>query len=645
MSYIGWYFSELLDAGEEGYTSNDIEAFKGVDLYVNLAREICQNSLDSREKDSGEPVEVVFNLRKYKTSSFSIFSEYKDCLDRCRRYWTQRADGIDARLDKLLTRAQSLYATGVIPVMVISDYNTPGLKGSKNLTQSFNALVYGQGTSYKDSDTSGGSYGIGRNAPFACSALSCVCYNTKAVDGGEAFAGVAKLATIQNQEGRPTHSLGKYQFNDNENKVWRPIRPNDGDLFAEEFKRSRYGTDVIVLGFEETEDWEKQLEKAVLNNFYVAINRGQLSVTVQDTLISRDTMQQVIERFLLEDPSDTELKRTHLYLKALNDPSSSHYDLSILNGSACDSELFICTDNEVEGFKNVAWLRNSGMHIKHFHPYGLLRPYVGVFIAKGELDKVLRSTEPARHNDWDYQRAGEARSEERKIARNAISKLKAEIKRCLLEACEIDIEESIDAEGAAEYLPDQLEGSAPTGGGTDLLRPLISLGRAKKASKKSSVEEQRGRKGTGAITEGDVGNRRRNPDPDPLLPPPPKPVIPGIGEEAGVVPGRGGKVITKPISGMRRTYAINPSVGIYKMVFIPESSEDRAFIVCKAIGENGKAERVLPVSAKRGGRSLTISDKGIIGPVSITEGERVEIITTFKDHEDMALSVEFSAGE
>ena len=59
---IGWRFPPLSGGTKQGYTNNDIEGFKGEELIDNLAREICQNSLDARN-DVNEPVKVVFELR------------------------------------------------------------------------------------------------------------------------------------------------------------------------------------------------------------------------------------------------------------------------------------------------------------------------------------------------------------------------------------------------------------------------------------------------------------------------------------------------------------------------------------------------------------------------------------------------------
>ena len=63
MITVGWRFPPLSGGTRQGYTNNDIEAFKGEELIDNLAREICQNSLDAKDTSIADPVKVVFELK------------------------------------------------------------------------------------------------------------------------------------------------------------------------------------------------------------------------------------------------------------------------------------------------------------------------------------------------------------------------------------------------------------------------------------------------------------------------------------------------------------------------------------------------------------------------------------------------------
>lgn len=631
---VGWNFPVLSGGGEEGYASNDIEAFKGEELYVNLARETCQNSLDARVPNSNEPVLVKFELREFDVAAYSFFTQYKECIKNCRKYWNSRPDGIPDRLEHLLNKAHRAISADKISALIVSDYNTPGLLGSKSkpMSGSFNALVYAEGVSYKKSDTSAGSFGIGRNAPFACSALSCVCYNTKATDGGQAFAGVAKLATTLNSDSKPTRKQGRYQYNDDENGEWRAIEPSDNDEFAAQFKRNEYGTDVIILGFERSEDWQKQLETAVLKNFFLAIHERRLVVEIQGKTIDSQSIADIFQEYI----NDADMHLTYQYYRTLVDSSTIHYDLDILNSN--DAELFIRTDAEIDALKNVAWFRSSGMLIRSYRPQGIFRPYVAVFIARGDLDKTLRDTEPARHNDWDYKRI-EAGTEARSNANRAITKLKKAIKNRLKEVCESAIDDSIDAIGAADYLPDSIDGHPQEGGGTDAMRPLIQLGKIHKSTPRIPTERLPGKHATGAETDGTITNHRNHPDPK-STPEPSRPVT-NSGDSQGIAPGKGGKTIRRQVSGHRRIFALSPTQGVYRLIIIPDESAEKVIAMCSIVGENGTSDPVRIKSAMLKGKHIGITSDGTgIGPFSIKQGERTSLTITFEEQGSMAFAVD-----
>ena len=171
---IGWRFPPLSGGTKQGYTNNDIEGFKGEELIDNLAREICQNSLDARDKNSLEPVKVVFELKHVERDKYDVFSGYEKCLQGCRRFWS-RGEKIDEKLETFLDDAESVLSKPQISVLIASDYNTRGLVGNHNLDAldtPWEALTGADGMSVKPDDNSGGSFGIGKNAPFAC----CVKY-------------------------------------------------------------------------------------------------------------------------------------------------------------------------------------------------------------------------------------------------------------------------------------------------------------------------------------------------------------------------------------------------------------------------------------------------------------------------------------
>ena len=76
MGNIRWDFPSLGTGNEQGFSNAAIETFKGSELIDNLAREICQNSLDAKLNDT-LPVIVRFDLKNYDINKYAALSALK----------------------------------------------------------------------------------------------------------------------------------------------------------------------------------------------------------------------------------------------------------------------------------------------------------------------------------------------------------------------------------------------------------------------------------------------------------------------------------------------------------------------------------------------------------------------------------------
>ena len=180
-------FGTLNGIGEAG-----IETFKGAP-YRSLAREICQNSLDARSSKS-KPVRVVFSLFSIQSRDIPRFEVLREALSRCLQFWKEQGNDKTVAFFKEATTVASLSA---IDLLRISDFNTTGLTGSdKEYSTPWQDLVKASGVSSKGG-SSGGSFGIGKSAPFACSKLRTVFYATKDINRLEAFQGIARLVSFR----------------------------------------------------------------------------------------------------------------------------------------------------------------------------------------------------------------------------------------------------------------------------------------------------------------------------------------------------------------------------------------------------------------------------------------------------------------
>lgn len=157
-----------------------------------------------------------------------------------------------------------------INVLTISDHNTVGVEGddehNTNPPHWYN-LVRCSGSSSKAAGAAG-SFGIGKNAPFAASRLRTIFYSTRTGPKSFRFAGVAKLVTHAAANRKHCQATG---FLESGGKAVTSI-----SQLPEHFRRSERGTTLHVIGFRADADWEKALKEAVIKNFWLAIRAGKL---------------------------------------------------------------------------------------------------------------------------------------------------------------------------------------------------------------------------------------------------------------------------------------------------------------------------------------------------------------------------------
>ena len=184
-----WSFPSNNNGDVNGISNSGVETFQGTPL-KSLAREICQNSLDAALDENTVTVDFIsFELSKEEIPGAE---DLCDAFKRSLKFWEPKKaqDFFKAALDVMNAEK--------IPFLRISDYNTTGLCGSDgeyntpwcNLTKS-------SGASDK-AGTSGGSFGIGKYAPFACSSFRTVFYSTLDKDGKSAYQGISRITSFRN---------------------------------------------------------------------------------------------------------------------------------------------------------------------------------------------------------------------------------------------------------------------------------------------------------------------------------------------------------------------------------------------------------------------------------------------------------------
>jgi len=650
MGEICWDFPILGTGNESGNNIAAITMFKGAGTMDGLAREVCQNSLDAKDNGlySNTPVIVKFELHHIKKNDSSMFDGYELAIQRSREYWDNsplKTDEIIAFLDNI----NESISVESIPVLVMSDYNTTGLRGV-NATGSeksyWNLLVNTEGISIKDSKSSAGSYGIGKNAPFAYSGLNLVFYNTLAVDGGRAFEGVAKLATsMREHEGRmrTTQPIGKYLYLE-DIFTGRPILPDDNCPLASStaFKRDNenFGTDVAIFGFKESEypEWEDLIARAIIKNFILALYNNKLLVTIKSGRVEHEISKATLEHYLFKEFNEvSDLQYTRQIYRTITDCDDKK-DIKI----AEEGDLTLFVKYSETYIQALSRFRSTGMLIRtttndvlpHFSVVAVVND-----VGNEDLSTTLRKSEPPQHNEWNAKYITD-NPELFKKAKRYIAAIRKAVQDLLDEYDKVEISDVMDG-GVGSYLPDS-SGLMVNGDLNDGLTTDVKVEQIYKTDGrvlyKRSYESADGAIGTPKSGEarktGETKRRRKKKKKIKL-------VNPDSTKKKGVSTGKGKvRVITPNITDHRTFYLGGNRYRLFANC--PEEYKN-LFIQYYAMRDDLSADtNALTVkSIKVNNSPILTVDGNKIGPILFTQGENIAHVE-FEDREIMAVMPEFS---
>ena len=427
---IVWTFAKNDGGRETGFSDAGVETFKGnIDKY--LAREVLQNSLDARH-DPNKPVRMVFRLRKLKRSEIPDMDRLRATFSRCAEFYHDEKKAVD-----FFKRAEKLAVADEIPALEIGDYNTTGVRGGDlDRTKEWYKLIRCAGSSSKGG-VEGGSFGIGKNAPFAASQLRTVLYSTTTIDGNHAFQGVATVVSHDHPDGgiaQPTGFLG----------VEKGMSVRLPAEVPKPFRRAECGINIIVLGFPAGQAWEDDLTSSILDNFWPAIELGDIEIRVGDREISKATLPDLLEKF-----SGAEDFTAHLYYQAFKNPTLPPIKEDLPTLGECTVYLLAGTAGAMP--KKVAMIRKTGMKI-HEKVFRSIVHYCGVFICRNDKgNKVLREMEPPKHDEWDLDHP------EKGAHKKTHAELVNFIRSCIKQLSPADDGKAISVPGLHKYLPDDDE--------------------------------------------------------------------------------------------------------------------------------------------------------------------------------------------
>ena len=408
------------DAGAEHFAGN---------LMAHLARECAQNAIDARK--GGTPIKLSFKLEQMSPDSIP---EFKGGLADAWAASAERHGKGGTAYPHVFTPAKAMLAGGKVPVLVISDSETKGLVGIADKNDdggsSWANLVKSTGVA-NSSKGAGGAFGIGKMAPFACSALRTVFYQTRSKDGW-GFQGVVRLMTHRDKNTQRTLQafgmIGLKGHNKIEDcEISLPVQERDRvpELFRNFRPPNSFGTDIFVVGFVGASDWRLHVKAALITNFFPAINDEYAEFEVDGELINKSSILRELAALKKEALGDEledlvkELEHTYWYIKASeasvdapdnwilkkNIENFGEIRIGIVQGTKDDIKVhgqlparcFMCRSNRMKIFSKQ---------------YQLPFPYAAFMICNHEQgNELLRRLEPPTHTAWEKERDKSPRHE------------------------------------------------------------------------------------------------------------------------------------------------------------------------------------------------------------------------------------------
>ena len=392
-----WHFAPQFGGREDGPNDPKEENFKK-NPYASLIRESIQNSLDV-PLDESKPVRMEFSIASINANNYPNFFELRKHIEGCIEHFPNNEDAkstYQPMIDyfKRLDKYDKLY------YIEISDYNTKGMNYVKGDTNSpFYAFVRAAGVSSKSDSTAGGSFGYGKAAYFYISPLRTIIVSTKTSNDKCFFEGVSSLCThsLQGQDGLYM-SVGYYDNNNGE-----PVS-NSEDIPVR-FQRKESGTTILILGIDASDEKGiyKEMTEAVLRNFWMAIYKGRLEVSIDGYVINKENLPNLMEQYFPEEIDISPREKNYNprpYLSAVMNTSSDNNFIYIERNMPTIGKVSFYMVKNKKATDKILYMRKPLMLVKAKRAqssYG----FYGVFICEDiKGNEYLRKTENPAHDEW-----------------------------------------------------------------------------------------------------------------------------------------------------------------------------------------------------------------------------------------------------
>ncbi len=529
----------------EGINDGNIETYKNNPM-LSLTKEELQNSTDQAQIIEGIPkkVRVEFNDFYLKSTDLPDYEHVLRVFEEEKKFWDNYLEN-DKKAVDFFDNGIKLLQKKEIRCLRISDFNTTGLTGiGKKTSSPFKNLVKSKGVSDKPG-YSGGSFGIGKDAAFACSQLRTVFYNTYNIDGEKAFEGAIKLPSYQTDDA----NYDGFGFFCNGTPDTKTDPVLDSISIDPSFNRKQVGMDKYILGFFDELSVEELKDGVIVSsieNFLTALYFDKVEIQYGDTIINKENLDETFEKY-----SEQISPITKEVFSTLKEP-----DKTITMSMIEENDIIIYIKLDPNYQRKAAVVRQNGMKVfEQGHISGRIGFCAVVYLAKNKVNAYFKKLENSEHNQWSEERAGdtlEAKKEAKDRKTKIFNRLKEEVKAMVSQ----EDQESMDSDGLNEYLPfTYITGKQKTIEGlNEKAESVKELRRKRKSNKETETIEQI------ELVEDEYGDTYLKEELGQDEPTPPRPTPPGPVEPFEYI-------ITEDVSGLR----------------VSDNNEDREFLSNKKI--------------------------------------------------------------
>lgn len=618
MNNYTWRFPDNGYGNETGIDDTGVETFKK-DPVGALAREICQNSIDAQE-NIDIPVKLEFKTFSLNRNKIPGINRLSEEIKKCYEY--KKDFEKEGKPLKFMLK-ESL--KDKITCLRISDFNTKGLIGvsSNDKNSPFYLITKASGVSNKEG-TSGGSKGIGKYAAFVNSKINTVFYSTYTSENEKGSLGVAILRSAPVSDNDPDLlSQGTGYFS---NSIKNTANKYELNL-DKNYERDCYGTDIYIIGFDDSQNWENEITLKILESFMGAIILNDLEVTVGERIINKETLPSIMEdKKLFNITRKKMVKEIKAQYELLTgkDVKEKNVDIEEYGQIKIIVKKYGKND-ESKAMQRCVFIRYPYMRIKHLAKTSYL-PYSAICIINNdEINKKLRLIENAQHTDWEIRRLDNYK-EEKNITRKILNRIKEEVTKFIEEILIESSSESVNVESAAIYLPSVKDGETQTQ--RQEMNETRTTGKPKKVkintNQKSFYDEDFNtmdfESGDIGIDDGDARNINHSNDES----------NPSDGEhevngQNNIIEGKNSILKKINLTGMSyKNIVLEKNKGIYEINFVSLYDKDNCELEVKLFGEGNDKYKLNILEATCNGTKCNIQN-GNITNLKISKNNKYKI--------------------